>query len=121
MTYTSNYSSIFDSIFGKKEKEEVLFKTSYKTPGPWRNTTTKVDITVTQDKAKKEIVEFHEYFVQVGYHLYEIYQERGKKVVEGFLFGIPVVDEKPGREYIIKDGKKLFIRTDFQGTKSLSS
>lgn len=79
-----------------------------------RNATVKIT-----EKKKVEPIVFHDYMVRIGNKLYHINKEETGAVYSNGL-SVILLPEKT-RPYIIKDGKKLYINTDFRGNKVLQS
>lgn len=69
-----------------------------------------------QDK-KPDVIEFHDYMVRINNKLYWINIESVDSIVS--VYGNIGIINESRREYIIKDGKKLYITTDFRGKKFL--
>jgi hypothetical protein len=66
---------------------------------------------------KEEIVSFYDHYVRVGNRMYPIMIEETGDLT--FLFGIPVTTNVKKAPYIVKNGKRLNIKEDFQGNKFL--
>lgn len=69
--------------------------------------------------AQKETVVFHENNVRIGYKMYSIFVEETGTIDQ--VFGIPFRTNVKRKEYIVRDGKKLYIKKDFQGNKFLEA
>ena len=109
-------SSIFNS---KKEVQPELLDidVTIKENG---NITTVVAVAQFKNTPKKEDIRFHENFVKIGYNTFPILEDFDVSVV-GNIGGISVLSIDKGKEYITRNGQKLYIKQDFQGNKVLQS